>query len=426
MRLAALGLGLLFALTPAPSRADLAGDVERLTLAWSAFGRVKRLPPRLLERGDVVPLLLPSDATDPTTKGCLTVAIVSPVTVHFVTDFYGLPSDQAELPESSLAGAAVISRCGAKKASLEHVAVELRSPRGLIEVLFVTSESPPPALTQVLPHRDPGPIAPQVASGPRPAAPPLPLRLKAFEEHARAEGALEVSAEELIASVRGNGQQLLALPPGCYRLSLLADEASHQKSRAVDLDLEVSNVQTAEVLATDRSEGTDASVEFCLGRPAPLRLRYAGALPRGRVRLVRARWDLEQGLPASWDVEARAQFSAVLRRHRVRLADAGLVDAALGVQGSTMVPFRPEPGACYVAAVVKLRGAAYALSLAATVGANHAQNRSTSDAPGTALSFCATGAEDVARLDVDSRGLGLVWMMALFQTGRVEIGEVTP
>ena len=93
MRRAALGLGLLLCVNAAPARADLAGDVERLTLAWSAFGRVKRLPPRLLERGDVVPLLLPADATDPTTRGCVTVAIVAPTTVNFVTDFYGLPRE---------------------------------------------------------------------------------------------------------------------------------------------------------------------------------------------------------------------------------------------------------------------------------------------------------------------------------------------
>jgi hypothetical protein len=425
MRRAALGLGLLLTVAASSARADLAGDIERLTLAWSAFGRVKRLPPRLLERGDVVPLLLPADATDPTARGCVTVAILAPTTVNFVTDFYGLPADQAELPETSLAGASVISRCGAKKAILDHVAVELRSPRGLIEVLLVTSELPLPALTQVLPHRDPGPLAPQAGSGPRPSAAPLPLRLKAIEEHAAQENALEVTAEELTATVRGNGQQLLALPPGCHRLSLLADEAGHQSIRAVDLDLEVSNAQTGEVLAADRSEGTDASVDFCTGRPVPVNVRYAGALPRGLTRLVRTRWDLERGLPAAWDADARAQFSAVLRRYRIKLEGAGLVDAALGVQGSTMMPFQPEPGACYVAAVVRLRGSTYGLSLAATVGASYSQNRSSDEAPGTALSFCATSPE-AARLDVDSRGLGLVWMSALFQTGRVELGKGTP
>jgi hypothetical protein len=90
-----------------------------------------------------------------------------------------------------------------------------------------------------------------------------------------------------------------------------------------------------------------------------------------------------------------------------------------------MMPFQPEPGACYVAAVVRLRGSSYGLSLAATVGASFSQNRASDDTPGTALSFCATSA-DTARLDVDSRGLGLVWMAALFQTGRIELGEGSP
>ncbi len=90
-----------------------------------------------------------------------------------------------------------------------------------------------------------------------------------------------------------------------------------------------------------------------------------------------------------------------------------------------MMPFQPEPSACYVAAVVRLRGSTYGLSLAATVGASYSQNRSDDEAPGTALTFCATTAEP-ARLDIDSRGLGLVWMSALFQTGRIELGEGTP
>lgn len=426
MQRALLGLLLLLlAITPATSRADLAGDVERLTLAWSAMGRVKRLPPRLLERGDVVPLLLPADVTDPTTRGCVTVAIVAPTSVNFAVDFYGPANDVNDLQESSLAGAVQLSRCGAKKAVLDHIAIEIRSPRGLLEVLLVTSEAPLPPLVQILPHRDPGPIAPITGSGPRPSAAPLPLRLKAIEEYALNEGAIEFSSEELTASARGNGQQMVALGPGCHRIDLLADEAGNRNSRAVDLDLEVANAQTGEILAADRSEGTDATTTFCTGRPSPVNLRFAGALPRGRTRITRTRWDLERGLPSDWDPDARAQFSAVLRRHRIRLGQAGLVDASLGVQGTTSLPFEAEPGACYVAAVVRLRGSTRGIALSATVGASYSQNRAGDGSPGTALSFCASS-DEAARLEVDSRGLGLVWMAALWQTGRIELGEGNP
>ncbi len=420
MRGRALLLALL--LVTGVAQADLGGDVERLTLAWSSFGRVKRLVPRLLERGDVMPLLLPAEATDPTTRGCVTVALLAPPSINFVVSSYGNVS-QFDSHEGSLAGAMQLTRCGGDKASFDRVAVEMRSPRGLLEMLIVSSEAEPPPLVQVLPRRYPGPIAPLAGSGPRPSAAPLPLRLRAIEEHAARERAVEFATEELTASLRGTGEQLLALGPGCHRLDLLADEAISQKrERAVDLDLEVASAQTGELLASDRSESTDATVSLCTGRPAPVSVRFAGAVPRGHIRLVRTRWDLEKRLPLDWDPEARAQFSAVLRKLRVGLDQAGLVDASLGVQGSTIVPLETDAGACYVAAVVRLRGEAHGLQISASVGASYSQNRASAELPGTALAFCASSAGP-ARLDVDSRGLGLVWMLAVWQTGRIPLGQ---
>ncbi|HEV8244156.1 MAG TPA: hypothetical protein VGP93_00170 [Polyangiaceae bacterium] len=419
MRAAALALLLL--LVPATASADLGGDVERLTLAWSAFGPVKRLPPRLLERGDVLPLMLPAEATDPTTRGCVTVALLAPASINFVLDLFG-PGGDRDAPESSLAGFVQLTRCGAGKAALDRVAIEMRSPRGLIEMLVVSSEVELPPLVQVLPHRYPGPIAPLAGSGPRPSPAPLPLRLRAIEEHSARENAVEFTSEELTASAHGMGEQLLALGPGCYELDLLADDAASSKfPRAVDLDLEVASAQTGEVLASDRSESVDATVSLCTGRPVPISLRFGGALPRGHIRLLRTRWDLERRLPSDWDPDARAQFSAVLRKFRVGLEHAGLVDVSLGVQGSTSIPFEPEAGACYTVAAVRLRGELQGLQLAASVGASYAQNRASPELPGTALAFCA-GSGEPGLVEIDSRGLGLVWMTAIWQTGRIVLG----
>ena len=114
------------------------------------------------------------------------------------------------------------------------------------------------------------------------------------------------------------------------------------------------------------------------------------ALPRVRsVTLLRARWDLAEGLPERWPPEARAPMSAVLREQALGLAGAKLVDEALGVQGPTAMPVAVEPGACYLAVVIELRGTAQSLALAARAGGREAQSRAPLDAPGTALSFCA-------------------------------------
>ena len=145
--------------------------------------------------------------------------------------------------------------------------------------------------------------------------------------------------------------------------------------------------------------------------------------PGSRVTLLRARWDLAQGLPERWPAEARAAMSAVLREQAVGLGGARLVDEALGVQGPTAMPVEVEPGACYLALVVELRGIAQTLSLAARAGGRDAQCRAPLDARGTALSFCAASTSR-AILEVEARGLSLVWMSALWQVGKSRLGEM--
>jgi hypothetical protein len=408
----------------APARADLGADVERLTLAYSVFGRVHRLTPRFLERGDVLPLLFPPELITENPDGCLTVAVLGTTSMQFLVD-PGVPvaaRGVSDLPEGSLAGALELTRCGQQKTALSNVLLEMRSPRGVIEVLAVAAPKPPPALTTVLPHRDPGPMAPPGGSGPRPTVAPLAVRVQAVEQRAARSGAIELTNEEFTASGLGTGVELVPLGAGCHQFELLAGERTRGDRRAVDLDLEVSRSDSGEVLATDKSESNDARALVCVGEPVPVTIRFAGAPPGSRVTLLRARWDLAQGLPERWPAEARAPMSAVLREQGLGLGGARLVDEALGVQGSTTMPVAVEPGACYLALVIELRGIAQVLSVAAHAGVREAQSRAPLDAPGTALSFCA-GSASHATIEVEARGLSLVWMSALWQTGRSRLGE---
>jgi hypothetical protein len=89
------------------------------------------------------------------------------------------------------------------------------------------------------------------------------------------------------------------------------------------------------------------------------------------------------------------------------------------------MPVEVEAGACYLAVVIELRGTAQTLGLAARAGGREAQSRAPLDAPGTALSLC-TGASTRALVEVEARGLSLVWMSALFQTGRTALGVTEP
>ena len=415
-----LALSLLF--VPSRAGADLGRDVERLMLAWSAFGHVKRLNPRLLERGDVLPLVLPAEPLDPKTPGCVTLAVLATTGTSFLLDPTASVLDDpgGDWPEGSLAGALELTRCGERKPALAGLALEMRSPRAVLEFVLVESNDPPAHLVQVLPHRDPGPVAPLGGSGPRPGVAPLVLRLRAAEERAARDQALELTVQDLVASPTGMGSVLITLAPGCHRFDLLGDEAGGR--RPADVDFDVRSENDSELLAADHSESSDARALFCVGRPMPVTLRFAGAGPLAKLALARSRWDLEPNLPARWPAEARARFSGVLRDQRLSLSGAELFDEALGVQGDTLMPIAVEPGGCYVGIAVQLRGDAVALSMAARTSRGVAQSRLDPEVAGALVSFCA-GADERALVEIDARGLGLVWMSAMFRVGRAGLGE---
>jgi hypothetical protein len=415
-----LPLALAASFSAKPANADLGRDVERLMLAWRVFGHVTRMTPRLLERGDVLPLVLPAEPLDPTTPGCVTVAVLGTTSISFLLDPTAAASGAGDdWPEGSLAGALELTRCGEKKPELANLVLEMRSPRGVLEFVTVASKEPAARLVQILPHRDPGPVAPLGGSGPRPSVAPLALRIRAAEERAARDQAIELTVQDLSASPTGMGTALITLAPGCHRFELLGDEAGR---RPADVDFDVRSEDGTELLASDHSESTDARALFCIGRALPVALRFAGAGPFAKLALARSRWDLEPNMPARWPAEARARFSGVLRDQRLALNGAELVDESLGVQGDTLLPIAVEPGACYVAVAVQLRGDALALSMGARTSRGISQSRLDPEVAGALLSFCA-GADERALLEVDARGLGLVWMTSVWRVSRLRLGE---
>ncbi|HEY1533926.1 MAG TPA: hypothetical protein VGF76_07900, partial [Polyangiaceae bacterium] len=65
MRLAWLGFALGAASWSLSARADLGADVAALSKARAAYGQVVRLKPRMLERGDRLPLSVPPELLNP-------------------------------------------------------------------------------------------------------------------------------------------------------------------------------------------------------------------------------------------------------------------------------------------------------------------------------------------------------------------------
>jgi hypothetical protein len=424
--LALLWLLALCAVT-APAQADLGHDVDALVAAWKKSARVRRLEPQLIERGGLRPLLLTRQETDPTTETCTSVAVLGSSSTTLVMRF--LPSDgplrwpDGEWPEQSVAGAVQLVRCGIRKAMLERLALEMRSPRGVIEVVVAQAARPLPPLLKTLVHRDPGPAAPLGPAGPRPVSSPLAARTRALEQRARREGAREVAARSLAAGRDGSGDVALRLAAGCHRIDVLGIPAPEGWPRGVDLDADLVWVPDGRPAAQDRTDNADAMLAVCTGEPRLARLHFTGTVPTSPVVVLTARWDLPRGLPPDWGPGPRARMAEAIRRRHQRDLPSAPIYSSLGVTGVTLLPIEVEPGACYLVALAAIRGEPAGMAIAVVAGNHRSEDNPGPNAVGTAIAFCA-GREERASIDVEARGVGLAWLLGVWQTARLPIGEV--
>jgi len=421
MRRLLLGLVLGSSAWSARATADLGSDVRTLTAARSALSQVVRLKPRLLERGERLALPIPPELLNPKDGSCTTLSLLGVVGVHFVVRFSatdpGAPS--TAFPEASTAGASEITRCGTAKPALSGAYLEMRSPRGVIEILVSNSSSVLPRLTEVLPGRDPGSELALGDPGPRPAQPPLAARLSRLTTRAAREGAQGFELFQWRAGAEGSGAESLNLGRGCHQLSLLSP-VTPVASPAVDLDAELIDGESGTRLAIDRAEDADAALSVCLGTPARVELRYVGAAPNASLSVTHARWDLPAGVPSSWGHEAQARLARLAQNAHLKLLTAP-VYSSLGVQGRTELPLEVEPGACYSALLVPLRGSVRSLSLSVRVQVPGEVPRGSADIDGSVVSFCTHGAP-LATLEVDAQGAGLAWLLSVWQSGRSPLG----
>jgi hypothetical protein len=422
------GLGIVLGLAcwALPARADLGADVQALSAARAAYGRVVRLKPRLLEHGDRLPFSIAPELLGAKDASCLTVSILGVREAHFSIHFSrfdpGAPS--TAFAEASAAGAAEVTRCGASKPFLAGMVVEMRSPRGVLETLLSITPAGIPKLVQVLPTRDPGSELALGDPGERPALPGLRERLLRLSARARREGAQSFEQTTLQAGADGSGAVPLALGPGCHELTLLAETAPGTASTVVDLDVELADPESDRRLALDRADDADATVGYCTGESQALELRFVGATAHLSLALTQAHFALPAGLRGSWGPEARGRFARLARALHLALPNPPLYES-LGVQGTTSLPFETEPDACYTALLVPVRGDAARMSLVALAHAPGEVARGAADSDGTGTSFCARGARR-ATLEVGGEGSNLAWLLAIWETGRARLGAGSP
>lgn len=407
--------------------ADLGADVERVKLAWASSSKLVDQTPRLLERGAIRRLFLPREAVDPTTDDCTTVAVLGASSTNFLLRFLPTADDGAasrDWPEPSIAGVAQVTRCGARKAMLGRVAVEMRSPRGVLEFVVARSAEPMPSLLKTLPHRDPGPPGRRRETGPPASLAPLAERIERVQHKNEQNNGLDPYERKVTSSRTGTGSKLFRLDAGCHRFDVLG-EASDDEEHPTDLDVMIKSVADETLLGEDRSDNADASVEFCVGEQEIVKLSFQGAAPRSDVAVVLASWRLPEGLPQAWGARARASMAEAVGKAQFPALTESPVFASLGVQGPTFLPVEVLPDACYLVVIAAIRGATNGIAIAAESGGALGQNQSQPDEPSTSLAFCAEG-DDRAVIEVEAHGSGLGWLLGVWQVGRVTLGEPRP
>lgn len=321
----------------------------------------------------------------------------------------------------STAGLLVLSSCDGPVEAI----VTLGSPRGTLEILTAALSSELTDLSSEL-DREVGPVAPR--GDPGPPLPPggLVERRRRAEERARADGATNVLPLEMRAGPLGNGELRMRMPAGCHRLDIMA-EVTVSTSGVVpgaDVDVELRDTATNEVVARDRGETPDARVETCVAKVTELALHFRGAPPDSRVLISDAIWPLPAWVPQRWGPAAQAALSSAVRRRAGAVSARGPIAESLGAQGSTQVGVLVEPERCYIASIALMKGSSRGLRLSATASSRASTEEVPPGAGSPSIVFCAEGTE-LARLTVDVPGASVWWVLAVWQLGRAAYETTT-
>lgn len=400
-------LAAALALVPGLARADLVSDGDDVAAHLRAAGLVVLRGESAFfdadgRAGKAAVVLRAPEAALRGAEGCATLVLVGPRTAS-LTAAPGLAAP-AEDDEDGLAksesGVLVVARCGARRAELARVRVE-HGARGAVEVLWVTGATAALDALDALPERRPGPGRPErELLPPPPREPPFAARVERAKRRARGDGAEGVTELAARAGRGGDGELLVELSGGCHRIDVVAEGAR------VDVDAELHLGDR--LIAKDRGEAVDASLEVCLARRDAVVLAYQGAPPDAAIAISVARWSLPAGLPEAWGPVARAAFARTLWRRRLRGVPARPVREALAVQGDTRVPVPVEPGRCYLAGAAAVEPGLRLLRLDVAGLRGVHRDETFSDTAAALAAFCVEDEEQVT-LAVDARG---AWITA--------------
>ncbi|MET0593584.1 MAG: hypothetical protein ABW133_12850, partial [Polyangiaceae bacterium] len=339
------------------ARADLAGDAEELARRWGATHRTVRLSPMFLEHGRPRAVRVPEAALDNKSSNCTTIAFLTGRSTDFVLRIDPLASPKhhgaSGHVERSIAGAVLLSQCGAARDAFIRLAIELRVARSAVETVVAMGDTPAMPIAEALPERASGPVAPLADPGPRGSLEPLAVRARHAEQRVKNSGPTSTHTQVFTAEPDGTGREVVRLDEGCHRIELFAELLGKSP---IDLDAEIREAASERLMARDRSDAADVRHDFCAGATTAADLLFAGAPGPVPVLLMDSLYPFPNGVPVRWGGRARAGLAAALWRRKMPVVENDPIDQRLGVAGLTAMSVPIEPGHCYAMALAAIRG----------------------------------------------------------------------
>ena len=389
--------------------ADLQSDVMRLMERLSS-NRPYHLGPRILEQGDELPLLLPSALVESPPR-CLHIVALAAQSVAFSLN---MPSADAEVDDVSVpsrAGVIEFIRCGEAGVSLSDANVMMLSPRGVVDIVGYIENGPRPSVARILPWRAAGDEAPERNVSHVTPSVALAARLDRLELQAALQAADRTERRIIPREDAKSGQLLIGFDPGCHQLQLVA-ERSDRGIVMDDLDPELVWADNEQPAARELSSSSTPTFRVCTAVARVAKLSFSAFEKDAGAVLFRARFPWPNGIPSNWAVQARNQMAeALFRRHLPSLPSLPS-QAWIGGSSATSLVVPVAPRSCYLAMVATSQGSTNDVTLAVTAESRWMADNSFDNA-GAGVAFCVNQAKSV-KLDVDSRGTDVVWILGLW------------